>query len=362
MKITDIRAIYPNYRQPLGGWRPYLWQIVVRVETDAGVSGYGYGGGGVAAAEVVNRHLRELLLDEPCDSPADIERLWDKLYTASIPYGRGGIAIMALSGIDLALWDLLGRAERQPVYALLGGSSAPRIRAYASGNDPEWFAETGFTAHKVPFSRPADAGAFERAAAAAEASRRHLGADALLMFDCYMAWDAATTREMARTLAPYNIYWFEDTLTPDDLDGLAELRQQIKPILLAGGEHDFTHHRFAAIGRAGALDIWQPDVTWCGGITAARRIAEQAQQAGATVILHRGGEPWGLHVIAGTDCDPRSNSEAVAPVTMLGELVLGNRHATHEQLWLDAPQPVDGYLTPSDAPGFGLRLNQDLVD
>ena len=80
MKITDIQAIYPNYRQPLGGWRPYLWQIVVRVETDAGVSGYGYGygGGGVAAVEVVNRHLRELLLDEPCDSPADIERLWDK--------------------------------------------------------------------------------------------------------------------------------------------------------------------------------------------------------------------------------------------------------------------------------------------
>ena len=176
MKITDIRAIYPNYRQPLGGWRPYLWQIVVRVETDAGVSGYGYGGGGVAAVEVVNRHLRELLLDETCDSAADIERLWDKLYTASIPYGRGGIAIMALSGIDLALWDLLGKAERQPVYALLGGSSAPRIRAYASGDDPAWFAETGFTAHKVPFSRPADAGAFERAAAAAEASRRYMGA------------------------------------------------------------------------------------------------------------------------------------------------------------------------------------------
>ncbi|MCY3897219.1 MAG: mandelate racemase/muconate lactonizing enzyme family protein, partial [Caldilineaceae bacterium] len=145
MKITDIRAIYPNYRQPLGGWRPYLWQIVVRVETDAGVSGYGYGGGGVAAVEVVNRHMRELLLDETCDSPADIERLWDKLYAASIPYGRGGIAIMALSGIDIALWDLLGMAERQPVYALLGGASAPSIRAYASGDDPEWFAESGFT-------------------------------------------------------------------------------------------------------------------------------------------------------------------------------------------------------------------------
>ena len=152
MKITDVQAVYPNYRQPLGGWRPYLWQIVVRVETDAGVTGYGCGGGGVAAVEVVNRHLRELLLDEPCDSPADIERLWDTLYTASIPYGRGGIAIMALSGIDLALWDLLGRAERQPVYALLGGSSAPRIRAYASGDDPAWFAERGFTPTRCPLA------------------------------------------------------------------------------------------------------------------------------------------------------------------------------------------------------------------
>ena len=349
MKITDVRAVYPSYRQPLGGWRPYLWQIVVRVETDAGVTGYGYGGGGIAGVTVVNGHLRDLLLGERCECVSDIERLWDKLYTASIPYGRGGIAVMALSGTDLALWDVLGRAERQPVYALLGARSAPRIRAYASGDDPEWFAEQGFTAHKVPFGRPAGAEAFDLAAAAAEASRQHLGTDAQLMFDCYMAWDAAATLKMAQTLAPYDIYWIEDVLTPDDLDGLAQLRPQIKPIRLAGGEHDFTHHRFAAIAQAGALDVWQPDVTWCGGITAARRIIEQAPAAGASVVLHRGGEPWGLHVIAGTDCEE------------LGELVLGNRYRTHEELWLDAPQPEDGYLTPSDAPGFGVRPNEKIL-
>ena len=131
MKITDVRAIYPNYRQPLGGWRPYLWQIVVRVETDAGVSGYGYGGGGVAAVEVVNRHLRELLLDEVCDSPADIERLWDKLYAASIPYGRGGIAIMALSGIDIALWDHPRQGRAAAGVRSAGrhvGAAHPRLR------------------------------------------------------------------------------------------------------------------------------------------------------------------------------------------------------------------------------------------
>ena len=136
------------------------------------------------------------------------------------------------------------------------------------------------------------------------------------MFDCYMAWDAATTRQMARTLAPYNIYWFEDTLTPDDLDGLAELRRQIKPVLLAGGEHDFTHHRFAAIAQAGALDIWQPDVTWCGGITAARRIVRAgAGKPACTVVLHRGGEPWGLHVIAGTACEQVGGVGAGQPAT-----------------------------------------------
>ena len=274
----------------------------------------------------------------------------DKLYAASIHTGAAASPSWRSAASTSLSGDLLGRAERQPVYALLGGESAPRIRAYASGDDPAWFAESGFTAHKVPFSRPVDASALERAAAAAEESRRHLGADALLMFDCYMAWDAAATQKMARTLAPYDIYWFEDVLTPDDLDGLAALRPQIKPVQLAGGEHDFTHHRFADIARAGALDIWQPDVTWCGGVTATRRIVAQAKEAGATVICIAAASRGGLHVIAGVECEE------------LGELVLGNRHRTHEQLWLDAPQPIDGYLTPSDAPGFGLRLNEALVD
>ena len=349
MKITEVQAAYPDYRQPLKGWRAGLWQTVVRVETDAGVSGCGCGGGGLAGVEVVNRHLRELLLGENCNGVADIERLWEKQYAASIPYGRGGIASMALSGIDLALWDLVGRAERQPVHALLGGAPGQRIRAYASGNDPEWFAEMSFTAHKVPFGPPQDSGSLERAAAAAEASRRHLGTDALLMFDCYMAWDAATALEMARTLAPYRVHWFEDALTPDDLEGLAGLRRQIKPVLLAGGEHDLAPNRFAAIARTGALDIWQPDVTWCGGVTAALRIVEQARAAGVPVVLHRGGEPWGLHVIAGTACED------------LAELVLGNRHSAREQLWLDAPEPEEGCLTPGDAPGFGVRLNESLL-
>ncbi len=128
--------------------------------------------------------------------------------------------------------------------------------------------------------------------------------------------------------------------------GVSWLRLRWRP---PGGEHDLTPHRFAAIARAGALDIWQPDVTWYGGITATLRIVEQAQAAGVPAVLHRGGEPWGLHVIAGTACAD------------LAELVLGNRHRAQEKLWLDAPEPEDGCLTLGDGPGFGVRLNESIL-
>ena len=113
MNITDVKAVYPKYRNVPPSWRTNLWQIVVRVESDAGVVGYGYGGGGKAAVEVVNGHMRELLIGRTLNDTSDIFSAWDDLYYQSIPYGRKGIAVMALSGIDLALWDALGKAESQ---------------------------------------------------------------------------------------------------------------------------------------------------------------------------------------------------------------------------------------------------------
>ena len=110
--------------------------------------GLGCGGGGEAAVTIIQRHLRELLLGRTVERTADIAAIWDDLYRATLPYGRRGLAIMALSGIDLALWDLLARSRGAPVYELLGGAHRQRVRAYATGSDVEWFAEQGFTAHK----------------------------------------------------------------------------------------------------------------------------------------------------------------------------------------------------------------------
>lgn len=351
MKITDVRAIYPRYR-PLPGWRPRLWQIAVRIETDAGVVGWGYGGGGEAALPIVNGHFRELLLNQQLDSTEEIAALWDTLYAASIPYGRKGIAIMALSGVDLALWDLLGRAEGVPVYELLGGRRKERVRAYATGPDSAWYAELGYTAHKLPhrWTGPAD---YDSAVAAAAHAREVFGPDAEIMFDCYMSWNAEVTREMAHRLAEFNIHWFEDVTTPEQLDEQAALRGEIAPILLVGGEHEFTHHGFVELARRGAshqpLDVWQPDITWCGGITAGLRILDVAREVDVPVIPHRGGEVWGLHLIAASDC------------ANFAERNPGRREAQPDELWLDTPQLQDGHLTPTDAPGFGVRVNEAML-
>ncbi|MEZ4863374.1 MAG: enolase C-terminal domain-like protein [Caldilineaceae bacterium] len=349
MKITNLTAFYPRYRQPLAGWRPQLWQIVVRVETDRGVVGWGYGGGGLSALPIINGHFRQLLVGRTLESRTDIMTLWDELYAASIPYGRKGVAIMALSGVDLALWDLLGQAERLPVYQLLGGQPRTRLRAYATGQESAWYAELGYTAHKFSHRWTGDPADYDQAVAHAELARTHFGQGALLMVDCYMSWDATVTTEMARRLAPYRLYWFEDLLTPDDLSGQAALRGELGSVLVAGGEHEFTHYGFQEVARQGALDLWQPDITWCGGITAGLRIVELAQQQQIPVVPHRGGEVWGLHLIAASACAD------------LAEVLPGTRQAQPDPLWQDEPQVTAGYLTLSDAPGFGVTINEAML-
>ena len=349
MKITKLEAVYPKYNYLPPSWRTKLWQIVVRVETDLGVIGLGCGGGGKSAVEIVNGHFRELVEGNTIDSTNDIGKLWEMLYKASIPYGRKGIAIMALSGVDLALWDLLGRAQSTPVYELLGGLQKERVRAYATGQQSEWYRDLGYTAHKLHHRWTGADSDYRVALESTTRARRLFGDEALIMVDSYMTWDESVTTEMANLLSDLDIYWFEDVLTPDDTDELASIRLRIKPIRLAGGEHEFTHHGFTDIAMCGAYDIWQPDITWCGGITAGLRILDIARAHGIQVVPHRGGEVWGFHIVASTDCEN------------LGEVLPGNRRRPRDLLWRGEPEVSDGYLTPSADPGFGVSLNESLL-
>ena len=349
MKITSLKAVYPRYRHVPPSWRTHMWQIVVRVETDAGVVGLGSGGGGLPSVEIVNRHMTEIAVGVNVDSPADIATIWDRLYFASIPYGRKGAAIMALSGIDLALWDALGRAEGLPVRDLIGGPRVDSVPVYATGGNSEWYAELGITGQKIPHRWTGEESDYDRAEEQVAGVRRILGPDADVMIDTYMTWTSDVTLKMAQRLRDLSVHWFEDVLTPDDLAGQAGLRGRVGETLIAGGEHEFTHHGFREIARAGALDVWQPDITWCGGITAGLRILNVANEAGVPAVLHRGGEPWGLHFIAGSGCH------------QLAEMVMGQKDAPRDVVWLGAPEVADGRLHLTDVPGFGVRLNEALL-
>ncbi len=347
MRIRSVKAVYPNYGNVISSWRTHLWQIVVEIRTDTGVAGYGYGGGGLASLPIVNGHFNELLVGKRLDSPDDIAKIWDHLYYESIPYGRKGIAMMALSGVDLALWDALGKAERRPVADLIGGVKKEQIDVYATGPDSEWYAELGVAGQKLTHRW---AGTTDDAVESAQNARLVMGPDAKIMFDVYMSWDAEVAVRMATDLADFNIYWFEDVLTPDDLVNLSYLRPKVSPINLAGGEHEFGVAGFKEIAEHAAYDIWQPDITWCGGITAGMKICELARRHEIPVVPHRGGEVWGLHLIAANDaCDN------------LAELVLGHRNAAIDNLWIGNPWIESGKLSVSNKPGFGVKLNEQML-
>ena len=347
MKVKSIKAVYPNYRNMVSSWRTHLWQIVVEVRTDTGHVGYGYGGGGLASLPIVNGHFSELLAGAALNSSEDVHAIWDRLYYESLPYGRKGIAMMALSGVDLALWDALGKAERRPVAELIGGVRKESMDVYATGPDSEWYAELGVAGQKLTHRWN---GTTEDAVTAALDARSIMGIDAKIMFDVYMSWDTDVALRMANDLADFDIYWFEDVLTPDDLSELAELRSKVSPINLAGGEHEFGVAGFQEIAHHRSYDIWQPDITWCGGITAGLRICELAEEYGVPVVPHRGGEVWGLHLIAANDaCDD------------LAELVMGARDVGRDELWLGNPSVEGGKIAVADAPGFGVSLNQRML-
>ena len=345
MKIRSVKAHYPSCKNVRASWRTHLWQIIVRVESDSGLIGYGYGGGGKASLPIVNGHFHELLEGTQINSSEDIESIWDHLYFESIPYGRKGVAMMALSGVDLALWDLLGKAERKPVAGLISDELNTDIPCYGTGPDPEYHAECRFAGTKTPHRWSGARSDVDQLLKWAEIARDVMGSDGKLMVDAYMSWDSVFTESMSRELAAFDIDWFEDVLTPDDLEAQAALRQVIGEINVAGGEHEFSHHGFADIARTGALDIWQPDITWCGGITAGLRIVDLARESGTAVVPHRGGEVWGLHLIAATACDN------------LAEWVTGPRNADRDDPWLGMPEPAEGHISISDEPGFGVTPN-----
>jgi L-rhamnonate dehydratase len=332
----------PNRNRWFGPFSQLSGSILVEIKTTGGLTGYGLGGGGSAAVHVIETHLKDLLLKA---DPANIELLWDQMYNSSLFYGRKGLAIQAISGIDLALWDLAGKTANQPVYKLLGGRTKDRVPVYLTSKKVELGLDKGIRAYKLPIdSSPQDGReGMRKAVAEIEAARKAIGPDADLMIDVLCRWNVPYTMEMADRLAPSKLMFIEEPLNPDDLAGYHQLCQKIETTKIAHGEHEYTRYGFENLITRKAAHILQPDITWSGGLTELRRIAALAQAAQLPLLPHRGGSVFGLHFILAT---PNCN---LAESFGIGEP--GN-----EMMQAMSPRFADGHIYPSDKPGFGLTL------
>jgi L-alanine-DL-glutamate epimerase-like enolase superfamily enzyme len=309
VKITEVQALPLGIplapMTPPSPWAPGVGrQILVRIATDDGLVGWGecfaYGAT-LAVCNVVEDALAALLVGH---DPAQIELLTDRMHRALMIWGRRGLAMMAVSGVELALWDLAGKARGVPVYQLLGGLVQPRLRGYASLLRYETPAEVrqamsatlgmGFTAVKL----------HQTDVASVAAAREVAGPDVDLMLDTNCPWTVEDAIRVGRRLEPYELRWLEEPVwPPEDYAGLARVRRALR-IPIACGENDATVFAFREIIAAGAADIVQPSITKVGGVSEMKKIATLAASANVTFVPHSfyfgPGLAATLHVAAST--------------------------------------------------------------
>jgi len=368
--ITDVEAIV--LRQPEideGIADGSQDDLVIRVHTDVGLVGIGEVDSSPevckAIVEARGSHkialgLREILIGE---DPSDVEGLWQKMYRGVIFYGRRGAAIHAISGIDIALWDIKGQAAGKPVCELLGERVHDRIRAYASRLMPDTpeevtaavteLRERKFTAIKLgwgPLGQDPDTDV-----RLARAAKEAAGDDVEILFDAGLGYggDADVATRVARELEQLGIFWLEEPFEPDEYEAYAALADGVD-IPIAAGEQDVTVWGFRELIDRGHVDILQPDVTRCGGITETLRIAQLGAERGLTTVPHA----WKSGIIKAASL----HVNAVLPDALFQEYCVAdtpiNTRLTNELL----PIEGDGCVAVPTAPGLGVTLNEDVLE
>jgi L-alanine-DL-glutamate epimerase-like enolase superfamily enzyme len=355
MKITGIEvlalAIPMKPLSPPSAWLAGARkQLIVRVQTDVGVTGVGEAfayGAPLAVANVIADSLVPLLVGQ---DPRRIEALVDVMHRGTMIYGRRGLAMFAISGVEIALWDLVGKLLDAPVYQLLGGAARPRLPAYASlmryGSPGDVaaacrdYARQGFRMLKL----------HQVDVESVRAAREAVGPDVELMLDTNCPWTPDEAIAMARRLEPYRLYWLEEPVwPPEDYAGLARVRAATgTPIAL--GENESTLYGFREIVERGAGDVLQPSITKVGGIAEFRKIAALAQAANLSIAPHSfyfgPGLAATLHVAA----------------TLGGSMPVEFPTGEHEVSLLERPiAAVDGWVEVPQGPGLGVTVNEEAV-
>jgi L-alanine-DL-glutamate epimerase-like enolase superfamily enzyme len=367
MKIAEVRAVPLQGRVSEGGWEATLdpdqnSHTLLLVKTDEGLTGVGSAYTSLSLVEGALKLLRPWVIGECAIEP---ERVSEKLHQMSFWQGRGGAVTHAISGIDIALWDLLGKATGQPVARLLGGVYRQTIKPYGSllfeqdlGKLREKLGQTtarGFKTIKLgwgPFGR-LDRRLDE---ALVRTARETVGEGVELMVDAggseqYWPHGLKWALEAAKMLAGYDVKWFEEALPPDDLEGFVKLREQA-PVSISGGEVLTRRQSFLPFIERGAFDVVQPDCTKVGGLSEARRIGWMAQDHNVLLVPHGWNTAVGLaadlHLVGALPV--ARYVEYLTPSPFIEEIVT-------TPFTLDG----DGLLTIPTGPGLGIELNMDAV-
>lgn len=364
MKITDVEAIALRGRGTQGAYgAPY--GVVVRVTTDGGLVGWGEADSmpsvvkAVIEAPFLNdmmSGLKWVLLDQ---DPTDTERLWQRMAHATLTYSRDGVTVQAMAAIDLALWDIKGKAAGLPVHALLGGARRRSVPVYAShplGDTPEESArfaaairDRGFRAVKFGWhplgADPAGDEAIVRAL------RRAIGAETELLIDGGLAWDAETAIERCRRFEPYRLFWLEEPLAAYDFAGYARLTEAVATPI-AAGEMASTHAELTRLIEEGRIDIVQVDVARVG-LTQGMKVAAVAARRGIPCVNHT--YSYGINLAASLHL-----VAAVEQTSLFEYQVTPNE--IRDVLVPNVPKPVDGALIVPDAPGLGIEIDEAALD
>jgi L-rhamnonate dehydratase len=267
-------------------------------------------------------------------------------------YGRMGVTMNAISGFDMALWDIVGKALNQPVYRLLGGETKDRVPAYCTGNDIEQHVEFGYKMLKlaIPHGPASGRAGMKENVELVKRARAALGPDGEIMLDCWMAWTERYTIEMAEMLAPYRVYWMEEVLQPHDYAGFGRLNTTLKSTRIATGEHEYGRYGFRYLLEANGASIWQPDIQWCGGLTELRRISAMASAYDIPVIPHGGGLNGSIHFTIANVNAPWAELFLPAP---------GGPKEVYqlfEENYQISRGPDGVYMRPHERPGWGWDL------
>ncbi|MDH2435346.1 L-rhamnonate dehydratase [Pokkaliibacter sp. MBI-7] len=346
----------------MGTFRFHGW-TVVEVETDEGVVGIG----NVALAPriakaIIDQYLTPLVLNQ---DPFDYEYLWQRMYRSTLAWGRKGVAMAAISAIDIALWDIMGKATGRPVFKLLGGRTKEKIPCYASKlyrtdldemqREAQRYMDQGFKAVKMRFGYGPKDGpvGMRKNLDSVAAVREVIGDDVDLMLECYMGWNLEYAKRMLPKLEKFEPRWLEEPVIADDIDGYAELNK-LTSIPISGGEHEFTSYGFRQLLDKGAVSVIQYDTNRVGGITAAHKINALAEAYSVPVIPHAG-QMHNYHLTMSTLASPMSEYFPVHDVEVGNELFY--------YIFEGDPEPVNGFIDLDEhLPGLGLTLSDKYLD